>query len=393
MSEAEYQDVLAGAATDAAHFRGLAFSGRPDGCRVSARLILLKNEPAVQVGETKAGRLTTRTVPWADWPALVREWLAAGHRFLHVRRVDGDWHVKLTRKGRVLMTRGKAATAPPAPIPAHDREKVRALNPSNAADFLRSLDALDEKGAIKPTMQAKYRQINGFLDLLAPVLPENQETLYRICDCGCGAAHLSFALYHYLNRVRGWPVSLTGVDRNAELILKNNAWRDRLGWTGLAFEAADLADFAPVTPPDLVLSLHACDTATDLALARGVAWKTGAILAAPCCQHELHHALKAEPFDALLRHGILRERLADLVTDALRAAALRLCGYSVKVIEFASSADTGRNLMIRAVRTGRPPEPRAADEYRALKAFWNVTPEIERLLTPIGFMGAFQTPR
>ena len=382
MNDADYQEVLAGAATDAAHFRGLTFSGRPDGKRVSARLIRLRNEPAVQVSETADGRLTTRTVAWTDWPAFVRERLKAGHSFLHVRRDDGDWHVKITRKGRVLMTRGKVTAAPPAPIPAHDREKVRSLNPANAADFLRSLDALDEKGGIRPSMQAKYRQINGFLDLLAPLLPEKRDTVYRICDCGCGAAHLSFALYHYLNQVRGWTVVLTGVDRNRELIAKNNAWRDRLGWTDLHFETADLAAYTPAEPPDLVLSLHACDTATDLALARGAAWKAGVILSAPCCQHELHHALASEPLQALLRHGILRERLADLVTDALRAAALRLCGYSVHVVEFAAAADTGRNILIRAVRQNRPPDPRAADEYRALKAFWNVTPAIEGLLPP-----------
>jgi hypothetical protein len=130
----------------------------------------------------------------------------------------------------------------------------------------------------------------------------------------------------------------------------------------------------------MVLSLHACDLATDIALARGVAWKAGVIIAAPCCQHELHRELKSSEFQTLLRHGILRERLADLVTDALRAAALQLCGYTVKVIEFAAPSDTGRNLMIRAVRTGLPPDPAALNDYLALKTFWNVTPEIERLL-------------
>ncbi len=376
-----YRDLLAQAATDASQFRGLTFSGSRSSLRVSARLTLLKGSPSVALVTTQDNRETTRTIGWDAWPEEVRDLLGKDYTFLHVRRDDGDWHVKITRKGHVLLSRGKPASVPQQSVP-HDREKAYVLTPANSGDFLRSLDALDEQGRIRPSMQAKYRQINGFLSLLKPVLPEKPELPYRICDCGCGSAHLSFAVYHFLNRVLDWPVSLTGVDRTAELIDKNSLWRERLGWKGLSFVTADLADFQPAESPELVLSLHACDTATDLALARGVGWKSDLIIAAPCCQHELHRELKSEAFHALLRHGILRERLADLITDALRAAALRLCGYAVKVIEFTSPADTGRNLMIRAQRTGQPPEPAAINEYRALKTFWNVTPEIERLLRP-----------
>ena len=381
-----YQETLAPADTDAAHFRGLTYSGNRTGTKVADRLTLVKGGPSVMMTVTRAGRETANTIAWPDWPEQLQILLGQGHTFLHVRRDDGDWHVKITRKGHVLMSHGKAAAGPP-PSVAHDREKAYALNPENAGDFLRSLDALDDQGRIRPSTQAKYRQINGFLNLIEPVLPEKPAGPYRICDCGCGSAHLSFAVYHFLNRIRDWPAVLTGVDRNPDLIAKNTAWRDRLGWTGLTFEAADLAAYQPAQPPDLVLSLHACDTATDLALARGVEWKAGAIVAAPCCQHELHHELKADAFQALLRHGILRERQADLVTDALRAAALRLCGYSVKVIEFASSADTARNILIRAVRTGQPPEPGAVAEYQALKQFWSVNPVIDRLLSPFFLTG------
>jgi hypothetical protein len=382
-----YQTLLSQAATDAAHFRGLTFSGNRSGTRVAARLTLAKGHPTVAVVVSRDNRETTRTFAWDEWPEQVRELLGQGFTFLHVRRDDGDWHVKITRKGHVLMSHGKPAAVAQAPAP-HDREKAYAITPANAGEFLRSLDALDEQGRIRPSMQAKYRQINGFLALLEPVLPEKPDRLFRLCDCGCGSAHLSFAVFQYLNEVRQWPVSLTGVDRNADLIAKNSSWRDRLGWKSLSFETVDLADYKPAEPPDLVLSLHACDTATDLALARGVEWKAGVIIAAPCCQHELHRDLKADAFQAILRHGILRERLADLITDALRAAALRLCGYKVQVIEFAAPSDTGRNLMIRAVRTAQAPEPAAIGEYKALKNYWSVTPEIERLLRPVA-AGAF----
>ncbi len=374
-----YQEILAQAASDVAHFRGLTFSGNRNGIRISARLTLSKGRPAIRLVETLNNRESTREIAWDLWPDQVRKLLVQEHTFLHVRRDDGDWHVKITRKGHVLLSRGKPTAGSDQSTP-HDRGKNYALTPSNAGAFLNSLDVLDEQGRIRPSMQAKYRQINGFLSLLEPILPEKPPHPYHICDCGCGSAHLSFAIYHYLNQVLNWPASLVGVDRNAELIQKNTAWRDRLDWPGLSFETVDLSRYNPVDPPNLVLSLHACDTATDIALARGVEWKAGIIIAAPCCQHELHRKIESDSFQGLLRHGILRERLADLVTDALRAAALRLCGYSVKVIEFSAPSDTGRNLMIRAVRTNRPPEPAATQEYHALKSFWNITPEIERLL-------------
>jgi hypothetical protein len=377
-----YQDLLSQAASDAVHFRGLTFSGSRAGVRISARLLLVKGKPSVALTVVRDNRETTRTISWEEWPEQVRDLIGQGHSFFHVRRDDGDWHVKITRKGHVLVSHGKPAVVQNTPV-THDREKSYALTASNSNDFLRSLDVLDEHGRIRPSMQAKYRQINGFLTLLEPVLPDKPALPYRICDCGCGNAHLSFAVYHLLHKIREWPVALTGVDRNAELIGKNSAWRDRLGWRDISFETVDLADFQPEEPPELVLSLHACDKATDIALARGVEWKAGLIIAAPCCQHELNRELKADAFQALLRHGILRERLADLITDALRAAALRLCGYNVKVIEFAAPSDTGRNLMIRAVRTGRPPDAAAYDEYRAMQSFWNITPEIERLLNLI----------
>jgi hypothetical protein len=378
-----YRQSLAEAATDQAHFRGLTFSGRRDGGRVSARVALVRGQLSVIVVESRDPHETTRTVAWQDWPGVVRELLEDAYTFLHVRCDNGDWHVKVTRKGHVLMSRGKAVSAAPAPA-THDREKAYALTPANSGAFLRSLDVLDEQGRIRPSMQAKYRQINGFLSVLEPVLPDQPpQGPYVICDCGCGSAHLSFAVFHYLRQVRGWPVLLTGIDRNADLMAKNRAWQERLGWDGLSFVAEDLAHYAPPGPVDLVLSLHACDTATDLALARGAAWNAKAIISAPCCQHELHRQLEAKPFQALLRHGILRERMADLVTDALRAAALRLAGYAVKVVEFASSADTGRNLLIRAERTGKMPDADAIGEYRELKAFWSVEPEIERLLRPL----------
>jgi len=384
MSE-PFQETLAEAASDPQHFRGLTFSGKRKELRLSARPILVKGQPAIALTRYEKGQTTAKTVRWADWKETVRHLAEEpGLDFFHVRRDDGDWHVRIARKGRVLISRGRPAPLPAPSLGDHDRPKSYALTPENAAPLLRVLEVLDDQGRIRPSMQAKYRQINGFLALLDPLLPETPPPSYLVCDCGCGSAHLSFAVYEYLFRQRHFPVRLIGLDRNAALIARNTLWRDRLGWTeGMSFVATDLSSFDPPAAPDLVLALHVCDTASDVALARSVRWQARAILAAPCCRHTFGSNLESEPMAAVLRHGILRERLADLINDALRAAALRACGYAVRVVEFVSPSDTPKNLLLRAVRLERP-DPDAAEEYRALKQFWQVVPPIETCLKAEG---------
>jgi SAM-dependent methyltransferase len=203
----------------------------------------------------------------------------------------------------------------------------------------------------------------------------------RILDCGCGSAHLSFALYHYLNHLRGIPAALEGVDVNAALMDKGNALSRELGAGDACFFARPIIEHQPEMPPDLVIALHACDTATDEALALGIRCGAKVIMAAPCCHHDLNTQLETRaPFQPITRHGILKERLADILTDSLRALILRMAGYKTDVIEFVSSEHTGRNLMIRAVKKLPAGDAAFAEEYAALKGFWGVTPYLETLL-------------
>ena len=241
---------------------------------------------------------------------------------------------------------------------------------------------MNPDGSIRPSMQAKYRQINAFIELLKPVIEDVREKdgVLSIVDCGCGSAYLTFALYHYLKTILHLNVKVAGVDRNEELVEKTSGLRDRLGWGDLSFHVAQIGEYQPAEAPDLVLSLHACDTATDEAIAQGVKWGSCGIVAAPCCQHELHRVLDSEVFRPLLRHGILRERLADLLTDSFRALALQRMGYRTKVIEFIAPEFTPKNVMIQAVKTGEPGDPETEREYLALKKFWSVTPAIESML-------------
>ena len=203
-------------------------------------------------------------------------------------------------------------------------------------------------------------------------------------DCGCGKAYLTLALHQYLSLAKGWQgVRILGIDRNASVIESAQAMAQALGvGDAVTFQTCALAemDWSKLSP-DLVMSLHACDTATDDALIAAVKTNASRILCVPCCQHELHHALSGGgPMRALLRHGILRERLADLLTDTFRAQVLRICGYRTRVMEFVSPEATGRNILLRAERGLRPGLSEALAEYQSLCAFWGVEPYIGREL-------------
>jgi SAM-dependent methyltransferase len=232
---------------------------------------------------------------------------------------------------------------------------------------------------------AKRRQIDAFLRALAATLPDDLPTPLRVVDLGCGNAYLTFAAYRYLTG-RGAKVQVVGVDVREDQRVRNTAVAEQLGCADdVTFVAGTIEDVELPFTPDLVLALHACDTATDQALARAVGWSARWVLAAPCCHHDIAAQLKGRPapapFGELTRHAIMRERFADVLTDSLRASLLRLNGYRVDVVEFIDSAHTPRNLMLRARRTNAPPTPAQRDEYETLTTQWGVTPALEKLLS------------
>jgi len=207
----------------------------------------------------------------------------------------------------------------------------------------------------------------------------------RVVDLGCGNAYLTFAAHRYLTSVRGLPVHLTGVDVKPQSRLHNTAVAAELGISdSTTFVQGDIAEAELEQRPDVVLALHACDTATDDALARAVRWEAPLVLAAPCCHHDVAAQLRRTPapapYSQLTRHGILRERFADTLTDAVRATVLRVVGYRVDVIEFVESKHTPRNTLLRAVRTGTDATPRERQELEELTTAWNLRPRLAELL-------------
>ena len=369
--------------------QSLTREGRP--FRISLRPVRLKGEAFFQAEMTDDGRTQVRNL--SEGPArkgLEQILSQAGKRDLHLVTAEGDLHVRVTKKGRPLVSRGKAkasaegATVPEAPT--HDRVKRQPLTDFDATLLLRVLGLADDRGAIKPSMRGKYDQVNALLRAVEPLLPDAPPATFTVVDCGCDKAYLTLALQRFLVCAKGWPsVRVIGIDRNAEVVASARAMANALGLgpEEADFRACAIAEADLPKAPDLVMSLHACDTATDDALIAAVRTEASRILCVPCCQHELHHALVGGgPMRAVLRHGILRERLADLLTDTFRAQVLRICGYRARVMEFVSPEATGRNLLIRAERGLRPGLGEALAEYRGLCDFWDVEPYIGKALVP-----------
>jgi len=314
----------------------------------------------------------------------------------------GNWHVETTTQShQVRVTKKREALLHsidrPEEIEAandHDRDKGRLL-PEDDPVFVR-LGLSDAQGRMKPSRQAKYRQVEEFLRLLDGSITDALERGHlrqptadqpmRIVDLGCGNAYLTFAAYRFLTHVRGLPVAMTGVDVREQSREHNSTIATDLG-VDAEFVVGTIAEVAPDEPPEVVLALHACDTATDEAMARAVEWSAQLVLAAPCCHHDvaaqLRRAPTPSPYAALTRHGILRERLADTLTDALRASLLRLEGYRVDVVQFVESQHTPRNTMLRAVRTGgRVSTGSLREEYDELVSTWGLSPKLAELLDP-----------
>lgn len=352
--------------------------------RVELRPVALKSGPHLQtVAYDDRQAHTSNAAFGPDAASAVDALLALGLGNWHVETTDGNVQLRITKKGEAMVSR----TGHAAPVERrldHDRAKPRLLDPADP--FWHAVGIADADGRIKPTRQDKYRQVEEFVRALDAVLKGADmpaDRPLRVVDLGCGNAYLTFAAYRFLTQVRGLSVELTGVDSKRQARDRNSALAASLGWTGLRFMEGTIAE-APVDGADVVLALHACDTATDDALARAVAWNASYVLAAPCCHHDLQRQLRdstpPSAYAMVTRHGILRERFADVLTDALRANLMRQAGYRTDIIEFVPSEHTPRNTLLRAVRTGVRADVKAMAEYADLVREWQVVPKLSQLL-------------
>lgn len=276
-----------------------------------------------------------------------------------------DFSARVVRNGMVRLTQRKPSKS--APTLTHDRRKQYLIPEGRPCPFLAEIGVMTPSGQVKASKQAKFRQVNRFLEFVDDVISELPPVgVLRVIDFGCGKSYLTFALHYLLTELRGREVEIIGLDLKAEVVRDCQRIADKLRCHGLRFEVGDIAGYAANGPVDLSVSLHACDTATDAAIAQAVRWQAKVILAVPCCQHEVFGLLSDDALPGLLRHGILKERFAALATDALRAALLETVGYRTQVVEFIDLEHTPKNLLLRAVRADRA-IPDARDRYEHIR--------------------------
>jgi hypothetical protein len=293
---------------------------------------------------------------------------------------DADYQVLAGGRGATILRR--PPTRPAARL-GHDRAKRRVLPEGTPVPFLVELGVMTRDGVVVPRRYAKFRQVNRFLELVEDALPALPEGPLRIVDFGSGGSYLTFALHHLLTELHRRPVDLVGLDLKEDVVERCERLARALGASGLRFEVGDIASYDAPGDIDLVVSLHACDTATDAALERAVRWGSAVILAVPCCQHELLPQLASAPLAPLLRHGVLKERFAAEVTDAARAQLLRLVGYETQLVEFVPLEHTAKNVLIRAVRRQQGDRPALAREYREFSDALGISPWLERALADL----------
>ncbi len=260
---------------------------------------------------------------------------------------------------------------------SHNRQKNYILEEGVPVDYLVHLGVQTSEGKVVKSRYDKFRQINRFLEYvedILKVLPKRDRPL-RIVDFGCGKAYLTFAMYDFFTRKLGLEVSIIGLDLKADVVAFCNKTAAALGYEGLRFEVGDIRDHDEQGAVDLVVTLHACDTATDEAIVKSIGWKVAALLSVPCCQHELHDRLQNESLAPILKHGILRERMTGIVTDAYRAIVMETLGYEVQILEFIDMTHTPKNLLLRATRRDRKGDE---SKERPSAADWSEVDAFER---------------
>ncbi|MBR1702981.1 MAG: SAM-dependent methyltransferase [Lachnospiraceae bacterium] len=270
---------------------------------------------------------------------------------------------------------------------SHNRTKQYILMDGTPVDFLIGLGVQTQDGKVTKTKYDKFRQINRYLEFIEDVLEAlPKDRTLRIIDFGCGKSYLTFAMYYYLHELQGRDIQVTGLDLKEDVIRHCNELADKLHYTNLHFERGDISTYTGADRVDMVVSLHACDKATDFALEKAVKWNARVILAVPCCQHELNGQMRCETLQPVLKYGIIKERMAALLTDALRADLLEQQGYETQILEFIDIEHTPKNLLIRAVKrtdqTGAKNMKRRSEnsDIRGVAEFLHVNPTLEQLL-------------
>lgn len=347
--------------------------------RVKLKPIEIKNRYHIQVEFQYERTLKHENVPLDEFNKTLDD-LLEQFRQVHVDFMSEKVHVQLSKKNKVMWKSEKTEAVKPVNL-SHNRKKNYLLDENTPYPFLIRLGVQTEDGKVKKQKYDKFKQINRFVEFIDDALaylPKDQPV--RILDFGSGKSYLTFALYHYLKVEKGLDIHVTGLDLKKEVIEECAAIAKDLGYEQLEFLVGDINDYNDETAVDMVVTLHACDVATDMALARAVKWGASVILSVPCCQHELNRQLNTPGLDIMLKHGLVKERFAALATDSIRAEILSMVGYEAQLVEFIDMENTPKNILIRAYKTGKKATGEQLAEYQQFKQLLNAKPFLENEL-------------
>lgn len=322
--------------------------------KVRIRPVILKNEIEYQVSEFVGRKVLHSNHSADDVKKKIINYMTEDFKQAQINMTDAIATI-LSSKSKTLTCKYKKAGQLKAQRDlSHNRTKKYIIQEGKPVAFMIDLGVMGQDGKIIRTRYDKFRQINRFLEYIEDILPKlDKQRELTIIDFGCGKSYLTFAMYYYLKELKGYNIRIIGLDLKADMIEHCNELRTRYGYDKLDFYVGDIATYKDVDKVDMVVTLHACDTATDYALAKAVKWGAEVILSVPCCQHEANRTIKSDILSPVMEYGILKERMAAIVTDAARAKLLTANGYDTQILEFIDMEHTPKNLLIRAVKSGK----------------------------------------
>ena len=322
--------------------------------KVRIRPVILKNEIEYQVSEFVGRKVLHSNHSAADVKKKIIDYMTEDFKQAQINMTDAAATILSSKSKTLTCKYKKAGQLKVQRDLSHNRTKKYIIQEGKPVAFMIDLGVMGQDGKIIRTRYDKFRQINRFLEYIEDILPKlDKERELTIIDFGCGKSYLTFVLYYYFTEIQGYNIRIIGLDLKADVIEHCNELRTRYGYDKLDFYVGDIATYKDVDKVDMVVTLHACDTATDYALAKAVKWGAEVILSVPCCQHEANRTIKSDILSPVMDYGILKERMAAIVTDAARAKLLTANGYDTQILEFIDMEHTPKNLLIRAVKSSK----------------------------------------
>ena len=339
--------------------------------KTTSRSINIKGRDYIQLEKFTDTQVFHENLDYEEAVDILVNMIMNEYRNINLFTLDADYQILVSKKGNIKVLQKEPTKQ--LKNEEHNKQKQYIINENEPCDFLTILGVMNEDGQVYKKKYDKFKQINKFLEIVDDSLAgKNIPDDFMIIDFGCGKAYLTFALYYYFYVIKKVKVKITGLDLKEEVIEFCNETAKKLNYENLKFTYGDIRNFEYKNKVDMIVTLHACDTATDAALVKAITWNCDIILSVPCCQHEFFNKIKNDNLNPMLKHGLIKERISSLVTDSLRSLFLETKGYKVQLMEFISMEHTPKNILIRAVKTNKNTKS-AEIEYQEFKKIWNLS--------------------